>query len=292
MNELRYAARSLRRDPGFTLAAGLTLALGIGATTAIFSAVHAVLLRLLPYPEADRLAVVWLDNRREGIERDVTSFPTFRDWREAPALEALAGYSQTTGTFSEDGDAEEYAGAWVTDDFLRVFQVPAGVGGSLDRAHAVPGSDAVVVLAHGLWTRRYGGDPALVGRTVTVNGARREVVGIMPQGFAHPAGAEFWMPIAPESPGWQQVTAARGALWMSVVGRLGPGVNADRAGAEPGAIMSRQAVEPGFATEGVLTFRLTTPAARYPEPASVRGMGRCRVGVLSVPGQGGQRALT
>jgi hypothetical protein len=128
VRDATYALRSLRRSPGFAIVAVLTLALGIGATTAIFTAVNAVLLRPLPYPDADRLMVLWLNNTQEQIQRDVTSYPNFLDWREAAAFDGAAGYSTTTGSFTGDRDAEDHAGAWVTANFFSVLGVAPQVG--------------------------------------------------------------------------------------------------------------------------------------------------------------------
>lgn len=236
----RYALRSLRRSPGFAFIAILTLALGIGATTAIYSAVHGVLLRPLPFPDAERLMVLWLDNQREQIQRDVTSYPTFLDWREAPSFESVAGYLGTVGSFTGEGAAaEEHAGAWVTADFFGVLRATPQLGQRIDEEHVRNGGDQVVVLSHGLWTRRFGADPGVVGRTVRINGTSREIIGIMPQGFAYPTDAEFWLPLAPDTEQWQQLTATRGALWLSVLGRLRPGATVAQADAELATIMAR-----------------------------------------------------
>jgi hypothetical protein len=174
------ALRTLRRSRGFAVVAVLTLALGIGATTAIFSAVNAVLLRPLPYPDADRVMVLWLNNVQEQIQRDVTSYPTFLDWREAASFETVAAYTPTTAAFTGDADAEQYAGAWVTGDFFDVLGTTPHVGTRLGEEHTRPGSDQVVVLSHGVWASRYGGDPGIIGSTVRINGNSREVIAVMP----------------------------------------------------------------------------------------------------------------
>jgi putative ABC transport system permease protein len=243
MNDFRYALRTLLRSPGFTAVAVLTLALGIGATTAIFSAVNAVLLRPLPYPDEDRLTVLWLSNVQEQIERDVTSYPTFLDWSEAPSYGAVAGHFGTVGTITADGDAEQYPGAWVTGDFFRALGVRPQAGRPIGIEHTRAGDHMVVVLSHGLWTRRYGADPGVVGRSVVINGFSREVIGVMPRGFAYPDGADLWMPIAPEAEDWQQITQARNALWLSVIGRLRPDASLESASTELAGIMARLADE-------------------------------------------------
>jgi len=241
--EIRGAARRLRRAPGFAVVAVATLSLGIGATTAIFSAVNAVLLRPLPYPDPDRLTILWLNNQREQIPRDVTSYPTFLDWREARAYATMAGYSGRVGTFTGDGNAEQFAGARVTGDFFRVLQVPAHLGRLLGEEHTRAGNDQVVVLSHGLWTRRYGAEAGIVGRSILIDDQAHEVIGVMPQGFVYPEGADFWLPIPPDAPDWQGLAQARGALWLSVIGRLQPDVPVEQASAETNAIMARLASE-------------------------------------------------
>jgi putative ABC transport system permease protein len=249
MTDLKYALRTLGRSPGFTAVAVLTMALGIGATAAIFSAVNGVLLRPLPYPDADRITVLWLNNEQEGIERDVTSYPMFEDWSESSSYAAVAGHSPTTGTFTGDGDADLHLGAWVTGDFFRVLGVAPALGRALDRTNTVSGENQVVVLSHGLWTRRYGADPLVVGRTVTINGSPLEVVGVMPRGFSYPDGVEYWAPLAPASEAWATITESRNTLWLSVLGRLHEGVPVERAAAELDGIMARL-VDEGLTAPG------------------------------------------
>jgi predicted permease len=237
--DLRGATRRLRRAPGFTVVAVATLALGIGATTAIFSAVNAVLLRPLPYPAPDRLTILWLNNQPEQIQRDVTSYPNFLDWKAAATFASMAGYSSRVGTFTGDGDAEQVAGARVTGDFFRVLQVPPHLGRALGEEHTRAGNAQVVVLSHGLWIRRYGAEAGIMGRTIQIDDQAHEVIGVMPQGFAYPDGAEFWQSIPPDAPGWQGIANARGSLWLSVIGRLGPEVTVEQASAETNSIMAR-----------------------------------------------------
>src|SRR5690606_7273487 len=150
IQDFRYAVRALSKRPGFTAVCLLTLALGIGATTAIFSVIHGVILKPLPYPEDDRLAMLWYNNVEEGIERDITSYPTFQDWRTSDSFQAVAGYSPTVATFSGDRPAEEFAGAWVTQDFFDVLGVRPALGNTLGPNYARAGDDQVVVLSHRL----------------------------------------------------------------------------------------------------------------------------------------------
>jgi len=243
IRDFRYAVRALTKRPGFTAVCLLTLALGIGATTAIFSVVHGVILKPLPYPEDDRLAILWYNNVEAGIERDVTSYPTFEDWRASESFQAVAGYSPAAATFSGDGPAEEFAGAWVTQDFFEVLGVRPALGNTLGPSHARAGDDQVVVLSQRLRNAWFGDDKNIIGRRIDIDGVSREIIGVMPSGISFPVGAEFWLPIAPNAPGWEQMVEHRGMLWMSVVGRLARDHSIEEASAELDAIMGRLAAE-------------------------------------------------
>ena len=236
LKDIRIAARSLVRARGFTVAAVLTLALGLGANTAIFSAVHAVLLSPLAFPDADRLTVLWLNNQREGIQRDITSYPTFLDWSEAASYQAMAAHASQAGTLTGEGDAAQLRGSAVTAEFFEVLGVRPALGRVIGAGDTELGAAPVIVLSHGTWARHFGSDPSVLGRTVRLSGTR-EVVGVMPPGFAYPEGAEFWTGLAPdeESAG---LFEARTALWLGVIGRLAPGASVDAASAEMSTLMA------------------------------------------------------
>lgn len=158
MNDLRYALRSLSKQPGFTAVAVLTLALGIGANTAVFSVVYGVLLRALPYPESERL--VRLYEGGEG-ERGTVSPPDFVDWRgQATSFEAMVAFHGDRVTLTGAGEAEELPAASVTFGFFTVLGVSPAFGRDFAREEEVPGPDHVAVVSHGLWQRRFGADPA------------------------------------------------------------------------------------------------------------------------------------
>jgi putative ABC transport system permease protein len=232
IQDVRYSIRQLARSPGFTAVAVLTLALGLGANTAIFSVVHAVLLQPLPYPDAERLAMVWVSNPGEGIDKDVASFPLFADWRQqAKSFEQVVAYAARGFTLTGHGEPEQLRGAAVAAGFFPMLGVPAALGRVLLDEENLPGHEKVVVLGHGLWQRRFAGDPAVVGQTVALNGARYTVVGVMPRGFAFPEPAELWTPMAPVGQ-FEALVASRGSLWLSVTGRLKPGVSWAAAQAE------------------------------------------------------------
>src|SRR5687767_718117 len=191
MNDLRHAARLLGRAPGFTLAAILTLALGVGANTAMFSVVHAVMLRPLPYPEPDRLIRI----------RGGSSAPDIEDWRaQAAALEGIAGYRFHFLDLTGAGAAERVDGALVTGELFRVFGGRPLLGRVIDERDDRPGGPKVLVLGHRFWRDRLGSDPAAVGRTVRFSTGEYQVIGVMPADFRLP-GVEndFYAPLRPES---------------------------------------------------------------------------------------------
>ncbi|MGE0455993.1 MAG: ABC transporter permease [Vicinamibacteria bacterium] len=221
VRDVRFAVRSLLRQPGFSAVALLTLALGTGANAAVFSAVHGALLAGLPFPGAERLVYVFGTSPKRGIPQDVTSVPNFRDWQEGTrSFSAMAGVDSMTRNLTGDGEPVALDAAIVTSEFFDVM----GVRPALGRAFA-PGEDDgetedVLLLGHPLWQQRFGGDPRVVGRSVTLNDRPVVVVGVMPEGFAFPSGAQIWLPAA-----WnRQNREARGALFLTVVARLRPGV--------------------------------------------------------------------
>ena len=245
---LRVAVRSLRRTPGFTAVVVLTLALGIGATTAIFSVVNTVLLNPLPYPSADRLMMVWVTNPAEDIEKDVTSFPTFSDWeQQTTTFAAMAARNTTTFTLTGAGDPFLVPGARVTGRYFDLFDVPASQGRVLQAADAQPGRDQVAVLSHELWQEVFAGAP-VIGRRVDINGRPFEIVGVMPAGFSAAQEERLWTPLAASGP-LEQLMASRGALWLEILGRLEDDVDEVRAETEMTAIMARlAAANPGTYT--------------------------------------------
>jgi putative ABC transport system permease protein len=221
VRDLQYGFRTLARSRGFAFAALLTLALGIGANTAIFSVVNGVVLRPLPYGEPDRIAILWLNNTPEGIEEDITSFPTFSDWRErSTSFSHMAAIAGTNRNLTGSGDPEQVRAALVTADFFGVMASDAAVGRTLLPEENEPGREQVAVLSHGLFTRRFGGDASVVGSTIQLNGTPHTVVGVMPRGFAFPDDVELWLPLAPVA-GLAQTMESRGSLWLQVLGRLG-----------------------------------------------------------------------
>ena len=231
MRDLRHAARALRRAPGFTTAAVASLALGIGAVTAVFALAHAVLLAPLPYPDADRLVAVGHATPGFGVERAGLSDATFRHYREhGRALADLAAYFDRPLNLTDGADPELVDAALVTPNLFAVLGAAPLLGRTLtDAADGDPDAVPAVVLSHALWARRYGGDRSIVGRTIEVNRLPRRVVGVMPPGFAFPSPrTQLWFsfPIA-EPP-----TAELRHLYLAGVGRLRDGATADDAAAD------------------------------------------------------------
>jgi predicted permease len=229
-----YALRQLAKSPSFTIVAVLTLALGIGATTAIFSAVRSVVLRPLAYAHPDR--VVALFERWEGQDGSVSA-GVYVDWREQSASFAAMAAEQFSGFNLTDGDTpERVSGGRVTHNFYDVFGVRPLLGRTFTPDEDRPGADQVVVLGHGLWTRRYGADAEIVGRSIRLSGREYTVIGVMPPGFDPTAsGEELWVPIAftPER------RAQHDEHYLTVAALLKPGVTPEQAQAEMEPIARR-----------------------------------------------------
>ena len=230
--DLRYGLRSLVRTPGFTGVAVLTLALGIGATTAIFSVVNAVVLRPLPYPDADRIVMVWMDNRRQGTPEDIHSWPNYVDYRDQNRVFAQlaayvpSGYNITGGCVEGACEPQRVAAAASTAPLFGVLGASPLLGRVYSAEEEQQGRDGVVVISHGLWTRQFGADPGIVGRTVRLNGRARTVIGVMPRAFAFPSpDTDVWVPLVLPP----QFKEQRQVYGLYVVGRLKPGVAFERA---------------------------------------------------------------
>ena len=164
-SDIHYALRSIGKKPLFYAVAMLTLALGIGANAAIFTVVNAVLLRPLPYPQPDRLMMVWTYNPRQGFDKDVGTYPNFEDWRRAStSFERMSAYSGASVTLTGSGDPAQIRGGRVTPEFFDTLGVAPARGRAFAAANGQAGGERVVILAHGLWTRRFGANPSIVGR--------------------------------------------------------------------------------------------------------------------------------
>jgi putative ABC transport system permease protein len=223
IQDLRYGLRQLRRNPGFTAVAVVTLALGIGANTAIFSVISRVLLRPLPYPSASRLVMVWQSNRRKGENNGRVSVANFLDWKARDHLfEALAGF---VGPFQSEiaaaGRSEKIQISLVTPDFFAAMGVSPSLGRAFLPREDDPARANVVVLSSGLWRDVFGADPATLGKNILLNGKSHLIVGVMPAGFKFPGDTQAWLP-RPVSA--QAKSKYRDIPSFNVIGRLKPRV--------------------------------------------------------------------
>src|SRR5436190_661524 len=238
IRDARYALRQLRKTPGFAIVAVLTLALGIGATSAIFSVINGVLLRPLPFPEADRL--VRVNEIVPQYGRFSVAPATFLDWRkQATAFERISTFGTGSATLAGSDGPERVTTATVSWDLFDLLRVSPALGRTFSEAEDAPGKNSVVVLSYGLWQRRFGGDPGVFGRALTLSGEPVTIVGVMPRAFFYPSReTELWQPIA-----LNPANATRGGHFLGVIARLKPGVSVAAASAELKMISERLAVQ-------------------------------------------------
>jgi len=228
----RYALRILRKNPGFTSIVLVTLALGIGVNTAIFSLVDGILLRPLPYKRPERLVRVVQSQRQLGLDTWNLSQATFTAIHDnANTLESMAAYSTGGANLSGDGDPERLSVGNVTADFFKVFDVPPVLGRTFHSGEDTPGNNNVCVISYGFWQRRFGGSPTAVGRALNLNDNSVEIVGIMPAGFDFPRPTtEIWIPLA--------LNPTRTApYFLRGVARLGSGVSIAQAESETTSVL-------------------------------------------------------
>jgi putative ABC transport system permease protein len=245
LQDLRWALRRLRGEPGFALAVVAILALGIGASTALFGVADAVMFRPLPYPEPERL--VWIAERTPEGDPFSVSLPNLFDWRrESESFSGLAALQLRNASLTGgDGEPLKIVLAPVTEGFFELLGLRPALGGLLPGAAFEPGGDASwVVLSHELWRRGFGADPRVVGRTVTLDGRATAVAGVLAPGVAFPEGAEAWTPLQ-EDPRWE-----RDQKDYAAVGRLAPGVSRETAAAELAGIAERLGERHPEANEG------------------------------------------
>ena len=258
LRDARYGARTLLKNKGFTAVAVLTLALGIGANTAIFGVIDAVLLRPLPYPESERLVTLYgQDGSGEPFAVSPADF--LEGYSRANAFESLAAYRESSFNVTSRGQAERVSGAVVSPEFFSVMGVSPRIGRPVTPALDTPGGPRVVVLGHGYWQKRFGGDAGVLGQSIDLDGEPRTVVGVMPEGFQFPAGAELWASsryAVPEHPlrPTEDPTARRDSQYFSVIGRVRRGVTIVQARAEAQAVAARLKQQYGEAEEAVSAF--------------------------------------
>jgi predicted permease len=226
-SDIRYAIRMMRRQPGVAAIAVFTLALGIGANTAIFSAVNAVLLRPLPYPEPEQLLTLWEKRPSEGVDDNVVSPGDFYDWaRMQSSFSAMAAHVSASGDLTGVGDPVRLAGSLVTPRFFEVLGVRPMLGRTFRDEEGTRGKHRVVILGHAVWRDRFGANPAVVGQMVTLGGNPHEVIGVLPPTFDFPGDGEFWGPLAYAG------DPPRASHYLSVLGRLKPGTTLEQARAD------------------------------------------------------------
>jgi putative ABC transport system permease protein len=232
LQDLRYALRQLVKAPGFAAVAILTLALGIGANTAIFSVVEALLLSPLPYPESGRIAQIGHSPQAFASANAGADGGTFLDWKQhATAFEAIAAIHQTDLNLSGIAEPAQLSGYAVSADYLRVFRINPSLGRGFVPADDAPGSDNdVVILTHEMWQHRLSGDPAILGKSVRLDGRSFTVIGVLPPGILNAPNIEFLVPAAIEAAGWKQLRNYN--YVCNVVARLKPGATFAQAQAE------------------------------------------------------------
>lgn len=269
--DLRYAARTLRKSPGFALVAVLTIALGIGANTAIFSVVRGVLLSPLPYQRSDELVVLWGEMRNRGVLDFPHSPPDFRDYREqADLFRDLGGVFTFPVSLTGDGEPEQVTAGLVTPSFFRVLGVQPSLGRDFTDEDGVPQQPGVqgggpgllpnmVILGHALWRQRYGGDPSVVGRTIQIGGVASEIVGVTPDEFEllMPPGAALASPVDL----WvaarlDYANSPRNNVFLRVVGRLKEGATLEQAQAQVDRIAVALAADDQVKTTAGYAVRL------------------------------------
>jgi len=236
LQDIRFGARMLVKNPGFTLIAVLTLALGIGANTAIFSVVNAVLLRALPYSQPQQIVTLnetILGKKWEGS----VSGPNFLDWHaQSQSFSALAAYYTNGFNLTGTGEAQRISSAYITPDFFDIFGVIPAIGRLFLPDEFKAGGSNVVIIGDGLWRRVFGGDPGILGKPVTLSGQSFTVVGVLPATFQAPSNEELWTPLQADNP---LLIRSRGSHWLQVFGRLKPGVPLASARADMDTIASR-----------------------------------------------------
>jgi putative ABC transport system permease protein len=239
LQDLRYGARMLMKKPGFTLIAVLTLALGIGANTAIFSVVNAVLLRPLAFNEPDRLARLYEENHGHNFFRQSVSAPNFQDWKnQSQFFEHLAAYYNQSWNLTGFDEPERVSLASVSADFFKALKVEPVMGRTFLPEECKPGGPRLVVLSYGFWQRRFGADPNILGKTLALDSYSFTIIGVMSREAQWPAEAQFWTPLRLDF-----ATTGRRGQFLQVIGRLKPGVSWPQARAEMGTIAERLARE-------------------------------------------------
>ncbi|HEV8375060.1 MAG TPA: ABC transporter permease, partial [Candidatus Polarisedimenticolia bacterium] len=233
--DLRYGFRLLVQNPGFTAVAVLTLGLGIGANTAIFSVVHAVLLKPLPYADSERVVMVWENNLSKGWDSFAVAPPNFADWqKQNHVFETLVAYQSSSLVLTGEAEPEKLAAMQTTDGFFRLSGIEPALGRSFRAEEFQAGKSFVAILSHDLWQRRFEGKREVLGKTLRLSGESYSVVGVLPKGFRIPTGADLMAPLVLTP----DMLNSRGAHYLVVMGKLKPGVSPELAQSEMSGIAS------------------------------------------------------
>jgi len=238
--DLRYALRTMWKRPGFTLIAVATLALGIGANTAIFSVINALLVKPLPFANQDRIMAIWDRNPSRGVEHNEVAMANYLDWRaQNSTFDQLALYRWWSTNVTGGDTPERVQGFLVTANFLDVVGVMPIKGRNFTAEENQPGKDAVALITYSLWQRRFGADPNIINKTITTNGVARSVIGVLPEGFSFPKASEVYAPLAltPE------VIKNRSMHAYYVIGRLRPEASLQSAQTDIDTITARLAAQ-------------------------------------------------
>ena len=223
LKDIRYGIRSLLRRPGFAVLAVVTLALGIGANTAMFSVINAVLLRPLPYPEPDRL--VWMNESGDEVTNRWPSYPNFLDWRERnQVFESMSTFRGWSVTLTGADQPVNLTARMVTADYFKVMRASPFMGRDFSVYDDQPSANPVTILGYVFWQKQFAGDASIVGKTITLDDRGYTVIGVMPQSFAHQGPPPLWLLIGPHN--WNQRDVR---LAGNVIGRLKPGVTIEQA---------------------------------------------------------------
>jgi putative ABC transport system permease protein len=245
--DVRFGARSLLKKPGFAFVAVLTLALGIGANSTIFSFVNAILLRPLPFQNPERLVMLDENSQKRGVASMGVSYPNFLDWREQNRVfEDVAAYSESSYSLTGAGEPEQLRGARISSGLFEILGVAPQLGRNIRPEEDRPDNDNVALLSYGLWQRRFGGNPGVVGQTVNINNRARTVIGVMPAGFKFPEVADVWVPLALDTKMWTRTDHG-----LYSIARLKPGVTLEQARGEMIGVASRIEEQNPVTNEGL-----------------------------------------
>jgi putative ABC transport system permease protein len=235
--DIRYAVRTLVKKSSFAIVVVIALAIGIGANTAIFSVINAILLRPLPYKNPDRLAMIWMKNPKINVDQDWHSYPNYADYKEqSQTFEEMAAFNDRSFNLTGTGEPVRVMGAVATASLFSVLGVEPIKGQVFSVEEEEPGKDLVAIISYGLWQRRFAADPEIIGKSISLNGANRSVIAVMPASFVFPQkDTDLWVPLA-ISPQRKQ---ARFSFSLKAIGRLKPGVTIEQSRADMEAIGNR-----------------------------------------------------